>query len=51
MVDDNNGGIYVKVSMDGVPYLRKIDLEIYEGYEELWRALEDMFKCSSLGKG
>lgn len=51
VVDDNNGGIYVKVSMDGVPYLRKIDLKIYEGYEELWRALEDMFKCSSLGKG
>nr|CAD1830435.1 unnamed protein product [Ananas comosus var. bracteatus] len=49
VVDDNNGGIYVKVSMDGVPYLRKIDLKIYEGYEELWRALEDMFKCSSLG--
>ncbi|XP_020112589.1 auxin-induced protein 22D-like [Ananas comosus] len=48
VVDDNNGGIYVKVSMDGVPYLRKIDLKIYEGYEELWRALEDMFKCSSL---
>lgn len=37
-------GIYVKVSMDGAPYLRKIDLNIYKGYPELLKALEDMFK-------
>ncbi|KAF6150119.1 hypothetical protein GIB67_031321 [Kingdonia uniflora] len=37
-------GIYVKVSMDGAPYLRKIDLKIYTGYKELLKALENMFK-------
>ncbi|XP_022943052.1 auxin-responsive protein IAA1-like [Cucurbita moschata] len=35
---------YVKVSMDGAPYLRKIDLSLYKGYTELLQALEDMFK-------
>ncbi|KAF8394338.1 hypothetical protein HHK36_020546 [Tetracentron sinense] len=37
-------GIYVKVSMDGAPYLRKIDLKVYKGYPELLKALENMFK-------
>ncbi|XP_057960376.1 auxin-induced protein 22B-like [Malania oleifera] len=37
-------GIYVKVSMDGAPYLRKIDLKVYNGYSRLLNALEDMFK-------
>ncbi|KAE8677035.1 Auxin-induced protein IAA4 [Hibiscus syriacus] len=37
-------GIYVKVSMDGAPYLRKIDLKVVKGYPELLKALEDMFK-------
>ncbi|BFG14016.1 hypothetical protein CerSpe_002900 [Prunus speciosa] len=37
-------GIYVKVSMDGAPYLRKIDLRVYKGYPELLKALEVMFK-------
>lgn len=45
------GGIYVKVSMDGAPYLRKIDLKVYETYEELREALKDMFKCFTSGKG
>lgn len=40
------GGIYVKVSMDGAPYLRKIDLKVYKGYPELLKALEEMFKFS-----
>ncbi|KAG2696641.1 hypothetical protein I3760_07G067800 [Carya illinoinensis] len=39
-------GVYLKVSMDGAPYLRKIDLKIYKGYPELLKALEDMFKFS-----
>ncbi|KAK8918298.1 Auxin-induced protein 22D [Platanthera zijinensis] len=42
-------GIYVKVSMDGAPYLRKIDINVYQSYEKLREALEDMFKCFSLG--
>ena len=43
-----NGG-YVKVSMDGAPYLRKIDLTIYKSYVELVKALENMFNFN-LGK-
>lgn len=46
---DGGGGIYVKVSMDGAPYLRKIDLSLYKGYPELLKALEDMFKFT-IGK-
>ncbi|KAJ0755497.1 putative transcription factor interactor and regulator AUX-IAA family [Helianthus annuus] len=37
--------LYVKVSMDGAPYLRKIDLKIYRNYAELSKALEKMFSC------
>lgn len=37
-------GMFVKVSMDGAPYLRKIDLRGYKGYPDLLKALEDMFK-------
>ncbi|XP_062084472.1 auxin-responsive protein IAA3-like [Humulus lupulus] len=40
----DEAGIYVKVSMDGAPYLRKMDLMLYKGYQELLKALEDMFK-------
>lgn len=43
------GGMYVKVSMDGAPYLRKIDLKVYKGYKELLSALETMFKCFTIG--
>jgi len=39
-------GIYVKVSMDGAPYLRKIDLKLYRGYPQLLKALETMFKLA-----
>ncbi|XP_052188419.1 auxin-induced protein 22B-like [Diospyros lotus] len=39
-------GVYVKVSMDGAPYLRKIDLKVYNGYPELLKALENMFKLT-----
>ncbi|KAJ6846798.1 auxin-induced protein 22D-like [Iris pallida] len=41
---------FVKVSMDGAPYLRKIDLKVYKGYKELREALENMFRSFSLGK-
>lgn len=40
-------GIYVKVSMDGAPYLRKIDLKVYNGYPMLLKALENMFKFTA----
>ncbi|XP_019191365.1 PREDICTED: auxin-responsive protein IAA4-like [Ipomoea nil] len=39
-------GMYVKVSMDGAPYLRKIDLKMYGCYPELLCALENMFKLT-----
>ncbi|KAL4558721.1 hypothetical protein LXL04_036922 [Taraxacum kok-saghyz] len=38
-------GIYVKVSMDGAPYLRKVDLKVYKNYGELTKGLQEMFKC------
>ncbi|KAH6808956.1 AUX/IAA transcriptional regulator family protein [Perilla frutescens var. frutescens] len=38
--------MYVKVSVDGAPYLRKIDLKLYNGYSDLLNALETMFKLS-----
>lgn len=38
-------GMYVKVSMDGAPYLRKIDVKLYNNYSDLVKALESMFKC------
>lgn len=36
-------GMYVKVSMDGAPYLRKIDLKVYKTYSKLLKGLEDLF--------
>ncbi|KAK4267491.1 hypothetical protein QN277_024265 [Acacia crassicarpa] len=44
---NNNEGskMYVKVSMDGAPFLRKIDLEKLKGYSELALALEMLFGC------
>ena len=35
----------MKVAVDGAPYLRKVDLETYDGYEQLLSALEEMFSC------
>ncbi|XP_051127521.1 auxin-induced protein 22B [Andrographis paniculata] len=43
---ESESGMYVKVSMDGAPYLRKIDLKIYSGYPQLLKALETMFKLT-----
>nr|KJB22939.1 hypothetical protein B456_004G075000 [Gossypium raimondii] len=39
-------GMYVKVSVDGAPYLRKIDLKVYRSYPQLLKALENMFKLT-----
>ncbi|KAL3528809.1 hypothetical protein ACH5RR_008131 [Cinchona calisaya] len=36
---------YVKVAVDGAPYLRKVDLEVYNSYRQLLAALGDMFTC------
>ncbi|XP_048532207.1 auxin-responsive protein IAA14-like [Triticum urartu] len=45
------GGLYVKVSMDGAPYLRKVDLRTYGGYGELRVALDALFGCFSSCSG
>ncbi|KAK9055049.1 hypothetical protein SSX86_026129 [Deinandra increscens subsp. villosa] len=45
-----SGCLYVKVSMDGAPYLRKVDLKIYSCYLDLSSALEKMFSCFTIGQ-
>ncbi|XP_047312281.1 auxin-responsive protein IAA27-like [Impatiens glandulifera] len=57
-IDDNETNVkmgldcfYVKVSMDGAPYLRKVDLKMYSTYMEMSSALEKMFSsCFTIGK-
>lgn len=50
--DDAEGKcLYVKVSMDGAPYLRKVDLKTYSSYSELSTALEKMFSCFTIVSG
>uniref|UniRef100_A0A0D9ZW01 Auxin-responsive protein n=1 Tax=Oryza glumipatula TaxID=40148 RepID=A0A0D9ZW01_9ORYZ len=44
------GFLYVKVSMDGAPYLRKVDLKTYKNYKDLSTALEKMFIGFTTGK-
>ncbi|KAH9800815.1 auxin-responsive protein IAA27 [Citrus sinensis] len=44
------GCLYVKVSMDGAPYLRKVDLKMYSSYIDLSSALEKMFSCFTIGQ-
>ncbi|KAL4589161.1 hypothetical protein LXL04_002065 [Taraxacum kok-saghyz] len=36
---------FVKVAVDGAPYMRKVDLGSYAGYQQLLCALEDIFSC------
>ncbi|XP_047325891.1 auxin-responsive protein IAA8-like [Impatiens glandulifera] len=43
-------GLLIKVSMDGAPYLRKVDLRNYSTYPELSSALEKMFSCFTIGQ-
>ncbi|KAL6972781.1 hypothetical protein U1Q18_026954 [Sarracenia purpurea var. burkii] len=45
-----SGCLYVKVSMDGAPYLRKVDLKTYSNYVDLSSALEKMFSCFTIGQ-
>ncbi|XP_023546196.1 auxin-responsive protein IAA8-like isoform X2 [Cucurbita pepo subsp. pepo] len=44
------GALFVKVSMDGAPYLRKVDLRNYSAYQKLSSALEKMFSCFTIGQ-
>ena len=45
-----SGCLYVKVSMDGAPYLRKVDLKNFGTYRELSAALEKMFSCFTISE-
>ncbi|KAH0903795.1 hypothetical protein HID58_043298 [Brassica napus] len=45
-----SAAFFVKVSMDGAPYLRKVDLKSYTNYMELSTALEKMFTTFTLGQ-
>ncbi|KAK4767602.1 hypothetical protein SAY87_023641 [Trapa incisa] len=40
---------FVKVSMDGAPYLRKVDLKMYNSYDQLSDALGKMFSSFTMG--
>ncbi|KAL4590528.1 hypothetical protein LXL04_003460 [Taraxacum kok-saghyz] len=40
---------FVKVSMDGAPYLRKVDLNMYTSYQQLADALAKMFSSFTMG--
>ncbi|KAK6145994.1 hypothetical protein DH2020_019863 [Rehmannia glutinosa] len=45
----SNAAAFVKVSMDGAPYLRKVDLKMYNSYQELSDALAKMFSSFTMG--
>ncbi|XP_042468615.1 auxin-responsive protein IAA6-like isoform X2 [Zingiber officinale] len=40
---ENNKGLLVKINMDGIPIGRKVDLKVYDSYEKLSFAVEDLF--------
>ncbi|KAL3529181.1 hypothetical protein ACH5RR_008503 [Cinchona calisaya] len=41
--------MFVKVSMDGAPFLRKIDVSAHKGYYDLVMHLEKLFGCCGIG--
>ncbi|GAB2220105.1 hypothetical protein Drorol1_Dr00007748 [Drosera rotundifolia] len=41
----------VKVSIDGAPYLRKVDLKLYHSYQELSHALANLFTAFTMPPG
>lgn len=45
------GALFVKVSMDGAPFKRKIDLKNHSGYLDLSSTLEKKFSCFTLVSG
>lgn len=45
---EETGGGFVKVSMDGAPYLRKVDLNLYSSYHDLYQALANMFSSFTI---
>lgn len=45
----SGGAAFVKVSVDGAPYLRKVDLKMYKSYQQLSDALANMFSSFTMG--
>jgi auxin-responsive protein IAA len=45
----SSSAAFVKVSMDGAPYLRKVDLKLYKSYQDLSDALAKMFSSFTIG--
>jgi auxin-responsive protein IAA len=45
----SSGAAFVKVSIDGAPYLRKVDLRVYNSYDQLSDALTKMFSSFTTG--
>ncbi|KAK1320462.1 Auxin-induced protein AUX22 [Acorus calamus] len=43
-VKSDVGSCYVKVGFDGAPFLRKLNLSAYEGYEHLEGAIKGLFE-------
>lgn len=41
---------FVKVSLDGAPYLRKVDLSMYNSYNQLSHALAKFFGAFTIGR-
>ncbi|KAF7843307.1 auxin-induced protein 22A [Senna tora] len=50
MSDNEASKMYVKVSMDGAPFLRKVDLAMQKGYSQLAFNLENLFDCHGIGE-
>nr|AFK37379.1 unknown [Medicago truncatula] len=46
---NTTAAVFVKVSMDGAPYLRKVDLTMYKTYKDLSDALAKMFSSFTIG--
>ncbi|XP_047955726.1 auxin-responsive protein IAA14-like [Salvia hispanica] len=46
--EETAAAAFVKVSMDGAPYLRKVDLRMYQSYKELSDALAKMFSSFTM---
>ncbi|KAG4136145.1 hypothetical protein ERO13_D08G261100v2 [Gossypium hirsutum] len=38
---------YVKVAMDGAPFLRKVNLQCYSSYNQLLKDFDNLFDCSN----
>lgn len=48
--DATNSKMYLKVSMDGAPFLRKIDMSMHTAYPDLALALSNLFGCFGIGE-